>query len=692
MHAPGNFRVPAIEKRPKRIFRRTVDSIRSAVFAAMLAASVTAGAAPFDDQPQDLSALPLEKLLSLEVYSASKFTQKVSEAPSAVSIVTAADIRAYGYRTLADILKRMPGLYVTNDRNYSYLGTRGFARPGDYNTRILLLIDGYRINDGVYDGALIGTGFDVDVDLIDRVEFVPGPGSAIYGSNAVFGVINVITKKGQDIGGFEASGEVASFNTRKGRLTYGHRDDNGLETLLSASSYHSRGENQYFPEFDDPATNNGVAENLDHDRYDQLFTKISGGAYTLEASFSKRTKGIPTASYGQIFNDSRSETTDEDAFLNLKYYDRLNSSLDVSANVYYGQYKYHGDYVYDSPPPTLNKDFALGRRVGAELRFLSTALERHKLNYGAEYRDDYRQDQSNYDPDPYFSYLDDRRSRRSYGLYAADEYTISDAWILNAGARWDDSNADRGIASPRIAVIHHWTPQTTVKLLYGNAYRAPSDYEKYYNDSGISAKTNPDLKPEKIKTYELVMEHYVRDDFRVTGSVYQYKIDDLINLVRDPTDGLLVFQNTSRVNARGIELVAQRIWNNRMQWHGSYTLQKAEDGDTGARLSDSPRHLLKMNITTPMFSSAWQAGVEVQYMSDRTTSNDGTIGSSTVTNLTFVSNRLAKNLELSASLYNLFDEQYADPPSLEHCDSLDRCLNGITQDGRSFRLKLTYRH
>ncbi|MDH3514356.1 MAG: TonB-dependent receptor, partial [Gammaproteobacteria bacterium] len=131
---------------------------------------------------------------------------------------------------------------------------------------------------------------------------------------------------------------------------------------------------------------------------------------------------------------------------------------------------------------------------------------------------------------------------------------------------------------------------------------------------------------------------------------------------------------------------------NGTRWLASYTLQQAEDGDTGVRLSASPRHLLKMNLTTPLFSGAWQAGLEVQHMSERTTPIDGTVGSNTVTNLTFASNRLAKNLELSASLYNLFDEKYADPPSVEHCDALDRCLDGITQDGRSFRVKLTYRH
>ncbi len=135
------------------------------------------------------------------VYGASRYEQKVTEAPSSVSIVTSADIKHYGYRNLGEILESVPGLYTTYDRNYSYLGMRGFARAGDYNTRVLLLVDGHRLNDAVYDQAPIGTDFPVDVDLIDRVEIIRGPSSSIYGTNAFLGVINVITKRGRDLRG-----------------------------------------------------------------------------------------------------------------------------------------------------------------------------------------------------------------------------------------------------------------------------------------------------------------------------------------------------------------------------------------------------------------------------------------------------------------------------------------------------------
>jgi len=134
----------------------------------------------------------LADLLTLEVpsvYSASKRTQKITEAPAAITIITADEIRKHGYRTLAEALPSVRGFYVSYDRNYSYLGVRGFARPGDYNSRALLLVDGHRINDNVYDSALVGTEFPLDLDLVERIEVVRGPGSSLYGTSAFFAVI-----------------------------------------------------------------------------------------------------------------------------------------------------------------------------------------------------------------------------------------------------------------------------------------------------------------------------------------------------------------------------------------------------------------------------------------------------------------------------------------------------------------------
>src|SRR5437867_11878528 len=132
------------------------------------------------------------------VENACNYRQKASDAPASATIITADDVKKYGYRTLADILQSVRGFQVSYDRNYSFLGVRGFNR-GDFNSRILLLVDGHRINNSLSDSGFIGTEFILDTDLIERVEVSRGPGSSLYGNNAFFGVINVITRKGRDL-------------------------------------------------------------------------------------------------------------------------------------------------------------------------------------------------------------------------------------------------------------------------------------------------------------------------------------------------------------------------------------------------------------------------------------------------------------------------------------------------------------
>lgn len=112
------------------------------------------------------------------VVGASKHQQKTTEAPASVSIVTKEDIKELGYRTLADVLRGVRGFYLTFDRDYYFTGTRGVNRPGDYGGRILLNINGHRLNEPIYDSLLVGREFPLDVDLIERVEVIRGPGAS----------------------------------------------------------------------------------------------------------------------------------------------------------------------------------------------------------------------------------------------------------------------------------------------------------------------------------------------------------------------------------------------------------------------------------------------------------------------------------------------------------------------------------
>jgi iron complex outermembrane receptor protein len=165
-----------------------------------------------------------------------------------------------------------------------------------------VLIDGHRMNDNVFDGTYFGREAMIDVDLIDRVEVIRGPSSSLYGSSAFFGVINVITRRGGQMGGAEASGEAGSFDTYKGRFSFGEQFQNGVEWLLSGTYYTSEGQERlYYPEFDqrisaEPrATNDGIARGLDGEEAAQLFSSLGFRQFTLSGFFNHRSKDVPTA-------------------------------------------------------------------------------------------------------------------------------------------------------------------------------------------------------------------------------------------------------------------------------------------------------------------------------------------------------------------------------------------------------------
>ena len=637
---------------------------------------------------EDLTDLSIEDLMQVKIDTVSKFEQRMVDAPASVSIITNEEIKKYGYRNLTDLLRGVRGLFVTYDRAYNYLGMRGFNRPGDYNMRFLLLIDGHRINDSIYDSAQVGNDLPLDIDLVDRVEVIRGPGSTLYGTNAIFGIINVITRKGRNLKGIEASGEIGSFYTYKGRLSYGNNFEKGPEVLLSGSIYDSQGDRTlYYKEYDSPSTNFGTAKNCDDEGYGNFFSKVSFYDFTLEGAYGKRKKEIPTGSWGTVFNSQGNKIIDERAFLDLKYERPLAYGFNINGRIYYDHYYYRGDYVYDfaapGDPPLLAtaRDYAYSEAVGGEFQLSKTLFEKHKLIGGGEYRYAFRQDQKYSELIPI---LDDRRTGWNWALYLQDEFEILKNLKLNAGVRYDYYSTFGGTINPRLALVYFPFEKTVLKLIYGQAFRAPNAYELYYTD-GSTQKTNPDLDPEKIQNLEFVFQQYLGFNIWGTATVYYQLFKDLISLQVDPADGLMVFQNVNKVEAKGLELELEGKWKNGLRARVSYALQKTKDKETGDMLTNSPNHLIKLNAIVPIWKEKLFLGFEEQFTSQRKTYSGGHAGSFFTTNLTLFNENLIKGLEISASVYNLFNKKYSDPVGEEHLQ------DKIAQDGMTFRFKTTYR-
>jgi outer membrane receptor for ferrienterochelin and colicin len=643
-------------------------------------------AATSDMVSADLKKLSIEQLMEVEVdtvYGASRYEQKVSDAPSSVSIVTAEQIRKFGYRTLADILRSVRGFYVTNDRNYSYVGVRGFGRPSDYNSRVLIMVDGHRLNDNLYGGAYVGEDTVIDVDLIDRVEIIRGPSSSLYGNNAFFAVINMITRKGEDLQGVEASAATASDDRYKGRMSYGNLFSNGFQVLLSGSGFDSDGQDAlYYKEYDDPATNHGITRHTDYENGFNFFSSISYGDFNLQGAFTSREKGIPTGSYGTDFNDPDNSTRDKYGYVDLKYEKTFDNGLGVVSRAYYNYVGYKGLFLYSG---TVNNDSGRGDQWGLDLMFKKTVMGKHTIIVGSEFEDNLRLDQKNYDEQPYQLYLDDRRSSWKLALYAQDEFAVCKVLTLNLGLRWDYYNTFGSTVNPRFAVIYKPFEKTVFKFVYGEAFRAPNAYELYYNDSNKTTKANLDLKPESIRTYELIYEQYLNKHLHGTLSLFHYDIDNLISQVEDANDSLLVYKNIDKSESNGVDLELAGKWENGVEVGGSYSYQYSKDISTGQMLSNSPMHLAKINVVIPLLPEKIFSGIELQYTGKRKTLNYEDAGGYVLANITLFGKSLLKNLDVSASIYNLLDKKYGDPGSSEHRQDI------IAQDGRTFRVKLTYK-
>ncbi len=607
------------------------------------------------------------------VYSAGKKQQKLKDIPASVYIITSDDIANYGFRTLAEALQMVPGFYSTTDRNYSYLWVRGFGRPSDYNSRILLSVNGHRLNDNVYDSALFGAEEVIDINFVDKIEVVKGPSSVLYGDNAFLATVNVVTKKPSEKKLSRAGFSHSSFETYRGFFDFAIKTEEGTEIYSGASSLSSHGQDHYYREYA------SKAKNMDSEKaYKGFFSFRKVNGWFFQAAASRRDKEIPTASFGTLFNNKKDMTSDARSFAEISKESKFNDSLSVTSRFFYDGYDYYGKYLYSGP--ILNKDFSKSYFYGAEIREnLSIGKDgSHQLTMGQEYERTFKLNQKNYDDDPYFLYIDEGKPYYRWGIYAQEELNLSKSIKLVAGLRYDRYEYFGYVYNPRAAAIWRLSTKDSLKLLYGSAFRAPNAFETEY--SALTFISNPDLKPEKIKTYEIIYERSLFSRSFFTAGFFFNDIKNLISLT-PAGGGAYKFENVDKAKTAGFELSSKISLTAKTSAFFSWLIQDSRDKND-RRLTNSPQNTLSCGLSywQPKYNSNFS--FNAFYLDSRKTNQATMLSPSLILNISARTQPFRKGPVFFSNIYNLANQPVYASGSGDHLQP------AIRQDGRTFQIGL----
>ncbi|NVN90708.1 MAG: TonB-dependent receptor [Desulfuromonadales bacterium] len=648
----------------------------------------------YADQPAELTDLSLEELLQVKIRTvtgSSRYEQESSEAPARVSIIDADTIRRFGYRTLADALQGETGINMTYDRNYDYVGYRGLSRPGDYNTRVLVLLDGIRLNDEVYHQAPVGADFPLDMDLVERIEIIRGPSNSLYGNNAFFLTVNVITvSAGRN--GVNAASSVDTRARVTGRLT-AELDPKGADwsLLVSGTMFNAPGSDLYEKAYDTPTTNNGVSKGCDYESGGSFFVKAEKGDLTLLGGFVRRRKGIPTGAYDVTYNDRSNTSWDERSFADLSYQLGNGAGDSLKLRTYYNGYYYKERYAYppsDDGQDQTFYDYSRSAVWGAEIVADKILPFHNHLVAGIDYHYALLRDQRTSTASTGVS-LDLHSPQHSLGVFLQNEWRILPNLLLDLGGRYDFFSPSLHTFNTKAALIYKINDDLVAKYLFGKSFRAPNAYETDFRDATSNMVANPNLRQESMISHELVLEYYHGPGQRLSLTGFHYAIDDLISLVVE-SDGATHFKNVDKVESIGFEAEGEWNWE---AWSGKlgYSYQRAKDVQSGKRLSNSPDSLVKAKLSREFFNRRLTLSSELQYLSQLDTLTDAKGGDYVLVHLTaFARDLLFKNLDGTISVRNLFNKRYANPGSTEHVET-SHPVALIPQDGRTVTFKLSYR-
>lgn len=679
-----------------------------------------------------------EKFFKLEeeaVTIASKHAQSTREAPATVTVITAEDINRYGFRDMGDLLRAVAGWYVSNGYDYLYAGNRGVMLRGDQNSRVLILIDGHTQNEAWSSSSSIDEGLGLDMSAISRVEVLQGPSSTLYGSNAFLGIINIVTKSGEEVGKAQASLELGSFGYTRLSLASGKK--------TGSVTYHARltgalasGRSLYFPDRAQTSPTAGYTPaDADALRNVGAFAEIQLKDVRIMGEFVDRNKNVPTAPYNTVLGSSDTRYDGKRFFLEARYSKSAKSGVDVMARTYYDGYRFQDSLrTYDEVQPSdpnegiatyLFRDTAAVDQFGAEAQLgfsvVNTPTLTDQLYVGIEggyvstLSEAYVVNESTPEALPSDA-VKVPVSTTIAGAYLQNELQYNQRINFVAGLRFDyNQNFFRPAdalqtLSPRGALIVRTKNDSTFKLMYARGFRYPSIYEAFFDD-GTDITSNLNLKPESIHNLEFAYEYRLKNTLRLGLATYYFVAD---NLLRQQTICLdnggssaidencqevrQQFQNVAQVEGQGSELTVEARLPAGLQTRGTIALQRATDRQANRPLINSPGVIFNAMASYPLMKDKAFLSTQLHVVSGRTTAADPdaevvNVPPYALLNLVFSSQALAPNLHLSAGVYNVLDWRSEDVAVAEEIvvDQSDTPVLTIPTDGRTFELKLSYR-
>ncbi len=635
----------------------------------------------------DIFEMSLEDLLNIEVTTASKRAQRITEAPATVISYSSEQIEMFGWRDLKDMFRAITGIDVSYDVQ-GEVKTLVTIRGVEGNQKILVLQDGQRQNP--ITGERFIFGHNLPLNIYKRIEIVYGPASALYGADAYAGVVNLITKDGADIDGMSASAGYVSTNAVDASLTFGKKMGEEVDVLLYGRMYNGK-DFPWHEHYDDPldygVVNNYTGElaeleNIYPIKNWNMIGKIRYKKFTLGFDWQHQLESnaptcIPT-NYAYVENnlwgqDIRhmylnydaysSENLNVDATITVgdytinpasNFFIPIDSNNDGFLNTGEAGYKYgYSGYVQGSVKADWivneNLNFILGSSFENVISFPKTQNLTEPYHLDEGFQDDlsYFVDNNGYTfgmvglTDEVFG----ERNFSNLGLFAQAEYKPIEELIFTLGGRFDYNSIYKETFNPRIGLVYKASDKLTLKGMLGTAYIAPSNYYRWENWANPYAMHIPNLeiKPEKLQSAELSAIYYLSKSFSVRTSVYRNNMKDIIRPVPAPEqEGGYPYYNPMRaevgedsntgffeVNDNLGEIYSQgaevdiNYQVSRFLISLGYSFTDGEDKTSGTSLPKVSQHKLNTNISYS--NNNFFGSITARYYSDIWTDPNNTL-------------------------------------------------------------------